>query len=87
MTRSTKLWFEVAAYAITITALLAIAALAIRLGAGLAITASMFTALFCVFVGIAVERRRTRRRDPASMSRRAYSPKPTRASMSSCTSS
>ena len=72
MTRSTKLWFEVAALAITITALLAIAALAMRVGPhlanGLAISASMITAFFCVFVGIAVKRRRIRRRDPASMS-------------------
>ena len=68
MTRSAKLWFEVAAFAMTITALLAIAALAMRLGAGLAVTTSMFTAFFGVFVAITAERRRTRRRDPASMS-------------------
>lgn len=68
MTGSTKLWFEVAAFAITITAVLAIAAFAMRLGDGLAITTSMFTAFFCVVVGIAVKRRRIRRRDPASMS-------------------
>jgi uncharacterized membrane-anchored protein len=68
MTRSTKQWFEIAAFAITITALLAIGALAVRLGAGLAITTSMLTALFCVSMGIAVKRRGSRRSDPTSMS-------------------
>jgi uncharacterized membrane-anchored protein len=67
MTGPTKLWFEVAAFAITITAVLAITALAMRLGGGLAITTSMLTAFFCVLVGFAVKRRRVRR-DPASMS-------------------
>jgi len=68
MTRSTKLWFEIAAFTITIEALLAIVALAIRLGDGLAITTSMLTAFFCVFMGIAVQRRRLRHEDRTSLS-------------------
>jgi uncharacterized membrane protein YhiD involved in acid resistance len=68
MTRSTKAWFEIAALTTTVAALLAIAALGLRLGDGLAITTSMFTAFFCVFMGIAVKRRRVRRRDPTIMS-------------------
>ena len=68
MTRSTKLRFEIAAYAITITAWLAIVALVVRLGDGLAITTSMLTTFFCVFMGIDVKRRGIRRRDPTSLS-------------------
>ena len=86
MTRSTKLWFAVAALAIT--GLLAVAAdrltsfvmreLLVDGGKrwthamnGFAITTSMFTVFFCVFMGIAVKRRRDRRvvrgRHPASI--------------------
>jgi len=68
MTRPTKLGFEIAAYAITAAALVAIFALALRLGDGLAITTSLFTTFFCVFMGIAVARRRARPRDPTNMS-------------------
>jgi hypothetical protein len=68
MTRSIKLWFEIAAYAITVTAALAIVALAVRLGDGLATATAILTAFFCVFVGIGVRRRRIPRRDPASTS-------------------
>jgi hypothetical protein len=64
MTGSTKRWFEVAAFTITITAALGIVALALRLflgwphvANGLAVATSIFTALFCVFAGIAVKRR------------------------------
>jgi hypothetical protein len=75
MTRSNKLWFEVAAVA-TIAALLGIAALAMLvepnlasgLTIGLAIATSTVTVFFCVFAGAAAERRRVGRRDPASMS-------------------
>ena len=67
MPRSIKPWFEIAAYTITITALLAIIALAVRLGSGLAIATSMFAAFFCVFVGIAAKRERIHR-EPARMS-------------------
>ena len=67
MTRSIKLWFEIAAFVLTITALLAIAALVVRLGDGLAITTSVLTAFFCVFTGIAVKRRGIGRRDPMSI--------------------
>jgi hypothetical protein len=72
--RSSKLWFKVAAFAITIAALLAIGALAMRVfmarphpGNGMAIATSIFTPFFCVFVAIAVNRRRIRR-DPGTMS-------------------
>ncbi len=68
MTRLTKLWFETAACAITIMALLAILALALRLGSGLAVTTSMIAAFFSVFMGIAGKRRRIRRCNPTSMS-------------------
>jgi len=68
MTRSTKLWFEIAAFAISFAALLATAALAIRMGAGLAMTTSMFTTFFVAFAAIAMGRRDVRRRDPARMS-------------------
>lgn len=75
MTRSTKLCFEVAALAITLTALLAIVALAGRMflarpyGAnGLAIATSMFTAFLSAFVAIAMTRRHNHRREPTSMS-------------------
>jgi len=69
MTRSIKPWFEVAAFAITLAALLAIVALAMRLGEGLAMaTSTTLTTFFCVFIGAAVARRGTRRRDPASIS-------------------
>jgi len=71
MTRSKKLWFEVAAVA-TIMALLGIAALAMlvepKLASGLAIATSIVTAFFCVFAGVTAERRRVGRRDSASMS-------------------
>jgi hypothetical protein len=67
MIRSSRLWFEVTAFVITIAALLAITALAMRLGDGLAIATSMFPVFFCVFMGIAVTRRRIRRRDPTSI--------------------
>ena len=68
MTRSIRLWFQVAAFAITITAVLAIVALALRFGDGLAITTSLFTTFFCVFMGIGAKRRRARRDDPATLS-------------------
>jgi len=74
MIRSIKLWSKVAAFAITIAAALAIAALAMRvssgrhLASGLAIATSMFAAFFCVFAGIAVNRRRVPRGDPPRMS-------------------
>ncbi|HEY6923184.1 MAG TPA: hypothetical protein VI653_06945 [Steroidobacteraceae bacterium] len=68
MARSTRLSFEIAAVAVTATAMLAVAVLATRLGGGLAITTSVFTTFFCVFVGIAVSPRDTRRRDSSSSS-------------------
>jgi hypothetical protein len=70
MTRSKKLWFEVAAVA-TILALLGIAALAMLVKPNLAIgliATSTVTTFFCVFAGVTAERRRVGRRDPASMS-------------------
>ena len=68
MTRSTRLWFGIAAFVITVNALLACLVLALRLGEGLAITTSMLTAFICVFLGISVKRRRSRRPDPTSTS-------------------
>ena len=74
MIRPTKLWFGVAAFAITIAALLAIVALAMRvspawhLANGLAITMPILTAFFCAFLGIVMHRRRTGQPDPASTS-------------------
>jgi Na+/melibiose symporter-like transporter len=72
MTRSIRLWFEVAAYTITITSFLAVAALAIRVeprsAEALAIFLSLLSALFFVVAGMAVKRRRIHRRDPASLS-------------------
>lgn len=65
-------WFRVYAYAITITALLAIAALAVRLAlvqphrfSGWAITAAIVTALVCAWAGVALlAQRRPSRRPP-----------------------
>jgi hypothetical protein len=68
MTRSTRLWFGIAAYAITIMALLAIVALALRLGSGLPIITSMLAAFFGVFMAITGTRRRMRPCDPTSVS-------------------
>lgn len=68
MTRLTKLWFEVAAFTVTVAAVLAIAALAVRSGNGLAITTSMLTPFLGVFVAFSLSRQRTRRRDRASLS-------------------
>jgi hypothetical protein len=72
--RSTKLLFEVAAFAVTIAALLAITTLAVRLSSAghlanaVAIATSVITAFSCVFAGVAVNRARTRRDDSASAS-------------------
>jgi low affinity Fe/Cu permease len=69
MSRTTKFLFEVTAFAVTIAALLAIIALAMRMSPawhmanGLAITVSVITAFFCVFVGVTVDRRRVPRDD------------------------
>ena len=74
MPRSIKLWFHVAAYAITIAAFLAIGALAWRLSTlshppnGFAIALPLFTAFFCLIAGIAAKRRRTPSDDPVNTS-------------------
>ena len=68
MTRPIKLWFQIAAFAITIAALLAVAALAIRMGDGLATTTSILTAFFCAYMGMAGKRRRSDERDSTSLS-------------------
>ena len=68
MTRPTTPWFEVAAFAVILVALLAIVSLAMRPDEGLAMAISTLSTFFCVFMGIAVARRRTRRRDPVSVS-------------------
>jgi hypothetical protein len=74
MSRPIKLWFEVAAYAITIAAALAIATLLLRLDTlsgpakAVVIALPLFTAFFCVIAGIAVKRRRIRSDDPVNMS-------------------
>ena len=74
MIRSIKLWAKVAAFAVTIAAVLEIAALAMRVSpawqfaTGLAIAVSMLTTFFCMFVGIAVSQLPIGRRDPPNMS-------------------
>ena len=75
MARSTRLWLEIAACGIAITAFLGIAALAMRVSlAGphaansLAAVISIFTVFFCVFVGIAVSLSRERPDDSKRLS-------------------
>lgn len=73
MSGSIKRWFEVSAFVITIAALVAIAALAVRvaqpsLAIGVAIATSLFTALFLVIAGIAMKRQHVRQGDLVSMS-------------------
>jgi hypothetical protein len=57
MTGSIKHWFEVFAYTITITAVVAIAALAMRVGGESTITLSMVAAFFGVFAIVAMMKR------------------------------
>jgi hypothetical protein len=58
MTVSIRQLFEVLAYAITITAVLAIAVLAARLGASLAITIAMAMGFLCALAMVATTARR-----------------------------
>ena len=75
MNRSTKLWLQIAAFAVTLAALLAIAALALRVSGmspdsakAVAIATSMLTAFICVFMGIAGQGPRADSGDSASLS-------------------